>query len=56
MMKEVCQLQQKIEQTRKKMIILASHTSINHQDVIALSKQLDELIVKYIYLTRKRLP
>ncbi|MEH6942969.1 aspartyl-phosphate phosphatase Spo0E family protein [Bacillus sp. JJ722] len=54
MINDVCQLNLRIEQTRKKMVVLASHTSINNQDVISISKELDKLINYHILLTMKQ--
>ncbi|MGM9924881.1 MAG: Spo0E family sporulation regulatory protein-aspartic acid phosphatase [Bacillus sp. (in: firmicutes)] len=54
MLTSVCQLTEEIEQTRERMIMLASHTSIDNQDVITISMELDQLVNKYIGLTRKK--
>lgn len=49
-----CKLSHSIEDTRHKMMVLATNTSMLHQDVIAVSKELDHLIIQYIHLKMKQ--
>jgi hypothetical protein len=43
-----------IEKCRKDMILIASETSLKNEEVVKLSKELDDLLNKYHFLTTKK--
>ncbi|MFS0784258.1 Spo0E family sporulation regulatory protein-aspartic acid phosphatase [Bacillus sp. 1P06AnD] len=51
---EVSQLLNTIETTRERMIFLAAATSFNDHQVVQISTELDNLIIKYLHLTKKQ--
>ena len=50
---DVGQLLESIESTRERMLFLASNSSINDNQVVQVSIELDDLLNKYFSLTMK---
>lgn len=51
---DICQLLENIETTRERMVFLASNSSMNDNQVVKVSTELDDLINSYFILIKKQ--